>query len=40
MDLLPEETRTAFYREMAELTRQFIDFDSELINSNLTITTG
>ena len=35
-----EETRVAFYREMAELTRQFIDFDSELINSNLTITTG
>ncbi len=35
-----EETRVAFYGEMAELTRRFIDFDSELINSNLTITTG
>ena len=30
-----EETRVAFYREMAELTRQFIDFDSKLIDSNL-----
>ncbi len=30
-----EETRTAFYREMAELTRQFIVFDSKLIESNL-----
>ena len=30
-----EETRTAFYREMAELTRQFIEFDSKLINNNL-----
>ena len=39
-DKVKKETRTAFYREMAELTRQFIDFDSELINSNLTITTG
>ncbi len=28
-----EETRTVFYREMAELTRQFIDFDSELIDN-------
>lgn len=35
-----EETRTAFYREIAELTRQFIDFDSKLINSNLALTTG
>ena len=35
-----EETRTAFYREIAELTRQFIGFDSELINNNLAITTG
>ncbi len=35
-----EETRVAFYREMAELTRQFIDFDSKLINSNLAITKG
>ncbi len=34
-----EETRTAFYREMAELTRQFIDFDSKLIGKNLAIIT-
>ncbi len=32
-----EETRTAFYGEMAELTRQFIDFDSKLIDKNLEI---
>jgi TorA maturation chaperone TorD len=32
-----EEARTAFYREMAELTRQFIDFDSKLIDKNLEI---
>ncbi len=34
-DKVKEETRTAFYREMAELTRQFIDFDSKLIENNL-----
>ena len=39
-DKVKKETRTAFYREMAELTRQFIGFDSELINNNLAITTG
>ena len=32
-----EETQTAFYREIAELTRQFIDFDSKLIDKNLEI---
>ncbi len=32
-----EETQTAFYREIAELTRQFIDFDSKLIDKNLGI---
>ncbi len=30
-----EETRTAFYAEMAEFTRQFIVFDSKLIDRNL-----
>ncbi len=34
-DKVKEETRVAFYGEMAELTRQFIDFDSKLIDSNL-----
>ncbi len=34
-DKVKEETRTAFYGEMAELTRQFIVFDSKLIESNL-----
>ncbi len=34
-DKVKEEARTAFYGEMAELTRQFIDFDSKLIESNL-----
>ncbi len=39
-DKVKEETRTAFYREMAELTKQFIDFDSELIDNNLAIITA
>ena len=39
-DKVKKETRTTFYREMAELTRQFIHFDSELINSSLAITSS
>ncbi|ODS33276.1 MAG: hypothetical protein SCARUB_01597 [Candidatus Scalindua rubra] len=38
-DKLKKESRVAFYREMAELTRQFIDFDSKLIDKNLAIIT-
>ncbi len=38
-DKVKEETRTAFYGEMAEFTRQFIDFDSKLIDRNLSIIT-
>lgn len=38
-DKVKKESRTAFYREMAELTRKFIDFDSKLINNNLAIIT-
>jgi putative dimethyl sulfoxide reductase chaperone len=34
-DKVKEETRVVFYREMAELTQQFIDFDSKLIDKNL-----
>jgi TorA maturation chaperone TorD len=34
-DKVKEESRTAFYGEIAELTRQFIDFDSKLIEKNL-----
>ena len=36
-DKVKEESRVAFYVEMAELTRQCIDFDSELIDRNLAI---
>ncbi len=38
-DKVKEETRTAFYGEIAELTRQFINFDSKLIDRNLSIIT-
>ena len=34
-DKVKEESRVAFYGEIAELTRQFIDFDSELIDKKL-----
>jgi TorA maturation chaperone TorD len=34
-DKVKEETRVAFYGEMAELAREFIDFDSKLIERNL-----
>jgi TorA maturation chaperone TorD len=36
-DKVKEETRVAFYGEIANLTRQFIDFDSKLIDKNLEI---
>ncbi len=36
-DKVKEETRVAFYGEIADLTRQFIDFDSKLIDKNLEI---
>ncbi len=39
-DKVKEETRTAFYGEIAELTKQFINFDSKLIDKNLAIITG
>ncbi|MHC4181915.1 MAG: TorD/DmsD family molecular chaperone [Planctomycetota bacterium] len=32
-----EETQVAFYGEIADLTRQFIDYDSKLIDKNLEI---
>jgi TorA maturation chaperone TorD len=38
-DKVKEETRVAFYGEMAEFTRQFIEFDSKLIDNNLAIIT-
>jgi len=34
-DKVKEVSRTAFYGEIAELTRQFIEFDRELIDRNL-----
>ncbi|MHC4320991.1 MAG: TorD/DmsD family molecular chaperone [Planctomycetota bacterium] len=34
-DKVKEESQTAFYGNIAELTRQFIDFDSKLIDKNL-----
>ncbi len=34
-DKVKEDTRVAFYGEIAEFTRQFINFDSKLINRNL-----
>jgi TorA maturation chaperone TorD len=36
-DKVKEETQVAFYGEIADLTRQFIDFDSKLIDKNLEI---
>ncbi len=36
-DKVKEETRVAFYGEIADLTKQFIDFDSNLIDKNLEI---
>jgi TorA maturation chaperone TorD len=36
-DKVKEETRVAFYGEIADLTKQFIDFDSKLIDKNLEI---
>ena len=39
-DKVKEETRTAFYGEIAELTKQFINFDSKIIDKNLAIMTG
>jgi len=36
-DKVKEEIRVAFYGEIANLTRQFIDFDSKLIDKNLEI---
>ncbi|MFQ5965781.1 MAG: molecular chaperone [Candidatus Scalinduaceae bacterium] len=38
-DKVTKESRVTFYGEMAELTKQFIDFDSKLIDKNLAIIT-